>query len=49
LNGEFYFQVCVPVGIDLELSFPDPFCIVGINILDFEVVLEVEFFQPGPD
>jgi hypothetical protein len=49
LDGEFNLQLLVPVGVDLELSFPDPFGVVFIDILDFKVVLEVELFQSGPD
>ncbi len=49
LHGKFYFQVLVPVGIDLEPSFPDPFGIVFINILDNKIVLDVEFFQSCQD
>jgi hypothetical protein len=49
LNREFDFQVLVPVGVDLELAFADPLGIVFINIFDFKVVFQVEFFQSGPD
>jgi hypothetical protein len=49
LNRKFNFQILVPVGIDLELAFPDPFGIVFINIFDFKLVFQVEFFQSGPD
>ncbi len=49
LYGKLDFQILVPVGIDFESSFPDPFCVVFINIFDDEVVFEVEFCQSGPD
>jgi len=49
LDGKFNFEVLVPVGIDLESSFPDPLGIVLINILDDKVVLDVEFFQSCQD
>ena len=49
LDGKFNFQVLVPVGVDLEPSFPDPFGIVFINIFDDKVVLDVEFFQSCQD
>ena len=49
LDREFDFQVLVPVGVDLEFALTYPFGIILINILDFKVVLEVEFFQSGPD
>ena len=49
LNREFDFQVLVPVGIDLQLSFPDPLGIILNDTLDLKVVLDVEFFQSEPD
>ena len=49
LDGKLNFQVLVPVGIDFELSFPDPFGIVFINVLDDKVVLDLEFFQSCQD
>ena len=49
LDGKFNLEVLVPIGIDLESSFPDPLGIVLINILDDKVVLDVEFFQSCQD
>jgi len=49
LDGEFDFQILVPVGVDLEFALPDPLGVVFVNAFDFKVVLEVEFFQSGPD
>jgi hypothetical protein len=49
LNREFDFQVLVPVGVDLEFAFTNPFGIVFVDAFNFKVVLEVEFFQSGPD
>ena len=49
LNREFDFQVLVPVGIDLQFSFTDPFGIIFINVFYFKIVFDVEFFQSGPD
>jgi len=49
LNREFYLQVLVPVGIYLELSFPDPFCIELNDAYYLEVMLNVEFFQSTLD
>ena len=49
LDGEFYLEVLVPVGIDLEPSFPDPFGIVFIDVFDDKVVLDVELFQSCQD
>ncbi len=49
LHRKFNFEVLVPIGIDRELSFPDPFCIVFINVLDDKLMLDVEFFQSCQD
>ncbi len=49
LNSKFYFQILVPVGIDLQSPLADPFCIILINGGYFKVVLDVKFFQSGPD
>ena len=49
LDGKFNLEVLVPVGVDLELSFPDPFGIVFIDVLDDKVMLDVEFFQSCQD
>jgi hypothetical protein len=49
LNGEFDFQVFVPVRIDLQFAFANPFGVIFINVLDLEMMLEIEFFQSGPD
>jgi hypothetical protein len=49
LHGKFNFQILVPVGVDLELAFPDPFCIVFIDVFDNKVMLDVEFFQSCQD
>lgn len=49
LDREFDFQVFVPVGIDLELAFTDPFGIIFVNIFNFKLMFNFEFFQSGPD
>jgi hypothetical protein len=49
LKCEFDFQILVPVGAGFQLSFPDPFGIVFIDVFYFKVVLDIEFFQSGPD
>jgi hypothetical protein len=49
LNREFDLQLLVPVTVDLELALPDPLGIVLVDIFDFKIVLDVEFFQSGPD
>ena len=49
LYGKLDLQILVPVGIDFESSFPDPFCVVFVDIFYFKIVFEVEFVQSGPD
>ena len=49
LDRKFYFEILVPVRIDLELAFPDPLGIVFINIFDFTFMIDVEFFQSLQD
>ncbi len=49
LYGELDLEVLVPVGIDLQASFPNPFGIILVNALYFKVVSDFEFFQSGPD
>ena len=49
LDGEFNSEVLVPVGINFEPSFPDPFGIVFINVFDDKVMLDVELFQSCQD
>jgi len=49
LDCEFDFQILVPVRVYLKLSLTNPFGIVLINVLNFKIMLEVEFFQSGPD
>mgnify|MGYP001126006280 CR=1 FL=1 len=49
LDRKLDFQVLVPVGVDLQLSFPDPFGIVFVNVFNFKLMVDVEFFQSGPD
>ncbi len=49
LYREFYAQILVPVGIDPELTLPDPFGVIFINIFYFKVMFQVEFFQSRPD
>ena len=49
LHRKLDFQVFVPVGVDLEFACADPLGIIFIDVFDFEVVLDAEFFQSGPD
>jgi len=49
LNGKLYFQIFVPVGINLQFSLPDPFGVIFINVFDDKIMLEIEFFQSCQD
>jgi hypothetical protein len=49
LNRKFDFEILVPVGVDVQFSFPDPFCVVLINVFDDKFVCDVEFFQSCQD
>jgi hypothetical protein len=49
LHRKFDFQILVPVGIDLQLSLPNPLGIILNDTLDLKVVLDLEFFQSDPD
>jgi hypothetical protein len=49
LNRKFNFKILVPVGIDLEFAFSDPLGIILNDAPDLKIVIDVEFFQSGPD
>jgi hypothetical protein len=49
LNGKFNLQILVPVGIDLQFSFPNPLRIVFVNVFHLKIVGNVEFFQSCQD
>ncbi len=49
LDGKLDFQVLVPVCVDLQFALANPLGVVLIDVLDFEMMVEVEFFQSGPD
>ncbi len=49
LNRKLDFQVLVPVGIDLQFSFPYPLGITLNNAFDLKIVRNIEFFQSSPD
>ena len=49
LNRKLDPQIFVPVGIYFQFSFPDPFGIIFIYVLNLKLMLNVEFFQSGPD
>ena len=49
LNRKFDLQILVPIRIDLELALPDPLGVVFVNVLDFKLMWNVEFFQSCQD
>jgi hypothetical protein len=49
LHRELDLEVFVPVGVDFKFALPDPLGVVFINVLDYEIVLEVELFQSLQD
>jgi hypothetical protein len=49
LHCELDFAVFVPAGVYLEAALADPFGIVLIDVFDFELMLDIEFFQSRPD
>ena len=49
LNRKFNFEILVPIGIDLEFSFFDPLGIILNDASNLKIVIDVEFFQSGPD
>ena len=49
LDGELDFTLPVPLAAGPELALADPLGIVLNDAFDFEVGLELEFFQSEPD
>lgn len=49
LHRELDLQILVPVGVDLEFAVTDPLGVIFVDVLDFKIVFQVEFFQSGPD
>jgi hypothetical protein len=49
LHRELDFEILVPIGIDLELAFANPFGVVFVDVFDLKIMLEIKFFQSGPD
>jgi hypothetical protein len=49
LDGELDFEVFIPIRVGLEFALTDPLGVVFVDVLCFEVVGDVEFFQSGPD
>jgi len=49
LNREFGFDVFIPVGIDFQLSFPDPLGVKFYNGDQLKFVRDIKFSQPFQD
>lgn len=49
LNRKFYFQILIPVGIDIQFSFTNPFGVVFIDVFNFKLMRDIEFFQSCQD
>ena len=49
LNRKLDLQVLVPVCVDLQFALTNPAGVILIDVFDFKIVFEVEFFQSGPD
>ena len=49
LDGKFDVAVFIPIAVGFQFAFPDPFGVVFIDILNVELMINVEFFQSGPD
>jgi hypothetical protein len=49
LHRKLDLQIPVPVGVDFQFALANPAGVILIDVFDFEMVFEVEFFQSGPD
>jgi hypothetical protein len=49
LNRKRDLQLLVPVRVNLQFSFPDPFGVVFVDIFNFKGMLDVELFQSCQD
>lgn len=49
LNGELHLEILVPIRVDFQSSFPDPFGIALNDRNDLKMVRNIEFLQSGPD
>jgi len=49
LHRELDLSILVPVGVDLELSFSDPFGVILIDARNLEVIRDFEFLQSFQD
>ena len=49
LDRKFDLQILIPVRVNFEFSFSNPFCVILVNADDFKFMVDIEFFEPGPD
>ena len=49
LNRELDLQILIPIGVDLEFSFPDPFCIILVDACNLKIMGYIKFFQSCQD
>jgi hypothetical protein len=49
LNRKLYFQILVPIGVDIQFAFPDPSGVIFIDVFYFEFVRDIKFFQSCQD
>jgi hypothetical protein len=49
LYRKFDLTFLVPFGTDLEFALTNPLGVILNDALDFEIVVNLEFFQSGPD
>lgn len=49
LNRELDFQILIPIGVYLQFTFTDPFCVILVNARNLQICPDVELFQSGPD
>jgi len=49
LDSKLDLSVFIPVGVNLQSSLANPFRVVSIDRGNFKFVIDIEFFQSGPD
>jgi hypothetical protein len=49
LNRELHLQILVPIRVDLEFSFPDPFGVILVDACNLKIIGDIEFFQSCQD
>lgn len=49
LNRELDLQILIPIGVDLEFSFPDPFGIILVDACNLKIMGYIKFFQSCQD